>query len=202
MSDRRLSARQINRSVLARQLLLTRVDLSIPATLQHVGGLQTQYAPSGYIGLWSRLRDFERASLTRALEDRSVVQATLMRGTIHMVAADDFWPICAAIRSSRREWWLRIAKGEAAASDLARRVADVLRDALGDGPTAKQGVGRGDRARRFRQALLGRRRSVARHGEGASVGNVGASPSRSVRSSPISGYLRSRMQNRMDCGCC
>jgi Winged helix DNA-binding domain len=117
-----LSARQINRTVLDRQLLLTRAGLDIPTTLRRVGGLQTQYAPSGYIGLWSRLSEFERASLTRALEDRSVIQATLMRCTIHMVAADDFWPMCAGIQRSRREWWLRIA--------TSRKLPEISYDAL------------------------------------------------------------------------
>ena len=62
------------------------------------------------------------------------MQATLMRGTIHMVAADDFWPICAAIRSSRREWWLRIAKGKRLPEISHDALADVLRDALDVGP--------------------------------------------------------------------
>lgn len=129
-----LSNRQLNRSVLARQGLLGRDFRDIPATLKRVGGLQTQYAPSGYIGLWSRLRDFDRSELTRALEDRSVVQATLMRMTIHMVAAEDFWTLCAGVRASRREWWLRIAKSrnlpEISYDDLAKS----LRAALADGP--------------------------------------------------------------------
>ena len=129
-----LSARQINRSVLDRQLLLSRADLDIPAVLQHVGGLQTQYAPSGYIGLWSRLRDFDRDALTRALEDRSVIQATLMRTTIHMVAAEDFWPICAAIRESRREWWIRIARSRKMNDIPHEELAAALRAALADGP--------------------------------------------------------------------
>jgi hypothetical protein len=132
-----LSARQINRAVLDRQLLLDRVDLDITTVLQRVGGLQTQYAPSGYIGLWSRLRNFERDALTRALEDRSVVQATLMRNTIHMVSAADFWPICAAIRQSRREWWLRIVKGRKLPDISYEALAEVLRAAMADGPVPR-----------------------------------------------------------------
>src|SRR4029078_3873267 len=103
------SLRQINRTVLERQLLLQRGESDIPPTLQRVGGLQTQYAPSGYIGLWSRLPDFQRQELTTALNDRSVVQATLMRCTIHMVAADHYWPIRACTRGSAQEGWLRIS---------------------------------------------------------------------------------------------
>jgi Winged helix DNA-binding domain len=129
-----LSTRQLNRAVLARQLLLARAELDIPTTLRRVGGLQTQYAPSGYIGLWSRLVDFPRAALTRALEDRSVVQATLMRSTIHMVAADDYWPMCAAIRESRREWWLRNANSRRSPDISHTELVDVMRAALADGP--------------------------------------------------------------------
>ena len=120
--------------MLARQLLLQREILDIPATLQRVGGLQTQYAPSGYIGLWTRLGDFERAALTQALEDRSVVQATLMRMTIHMVAAEDFWTLCAGVRASRREWWLRIAKSRKLPDISYVELAASLRSALADGP--------------------------------------------------------------------
>ena len=134
MPDSTVSARQINRSVLARQLLLARADLDIPAALQRVGGLQTQYAPSGYIGLWSRLRNFERDALTNALEDRSVVQATLMRSTIHMVSAADFWPICAGIRASRRQWWLRIATSRKMSDVSYEALATVLAGELADGP--------------------------------------------------------------------
>lgn len=64
-----LIQRRLNRALLARQLLPERSRLSLPEVLEQVGGLQTQYAPSGYIGLWSRMADFERAALTRALED-------------------------------------------------------------------------------------------------------------------------------------
>jgi Winged helix DNA-binding domain len=129
-----LTTRQINRAVLDRQLLLSRADLDIPTTLLRVGGLQTQYAPSGYIGLWTRLFDFPRDSLTHALEDRSVVQATLMRVTIHMVASDDYWPMCAAIRASRREWWLRLAKSRRLPEISYDVLVEALREALADGP--------------------------------------------------------------------
>ena len=129
-----LTTRQLNRAVLARQLLLSKADLDIPTALERTGGLQTQYAPSGYIGLWGRLAEFERDALTRALDDRSVVQATLMRCTIHMVSAADFWPMCAAIRASRREWWLRIAKSRKLPEIDHDELAEVLREALAEGP--------------------------------------------------------------------
>ena len=191
MSPSVLSARQINRAVLHRQLLLERADLDIPTTLQRVGGLQTQYAPSGYIGLWTRLVDFERASLTRALEDRSVVQATLMRTTIHMVAAGDFWPICAAIRESRRDWWLRIAKSRQLPAIPYDDLADVLRDALAEGPRPRVDI-----VAAMEQAVLGGCRIVDRHGQGAAVGYLGASPGRSIRSGRAVGSAHRGLRSR------
>src|SRR5262245_44708624 len=104
-----LSQRRLNRALLARQLLLERSRLRLTDALDAVGGLQTQYAPSGYIGLWSRLDGFQRATLTQALEDRSVIQATVMRATIHMVSAGDYWPFALATRPSREGWYLRAA---------------------------------------------------------------------------------------------
>jgi hypothetical protein len=63
-----------------------------------------------------------------------------MRCTIHMVAADDYWPICAAVRSSRREWWLRIAKSRQLPEISHDALADVLRDALSEGPLVSSEV--------------------------------------------------------------
>ena len=106
-----LTPRHLNRALLARQLLLTRADLSIPAALEQVGGLQTQYAPSGYVGLWTRLASFERGSLTDALEARTVIQGTLQRTTIHLVSAAEFWPFALGVRQARRIWGLRVQRG-------------------------------------------------------------------------------------------
>ena len=86
-ADRVLSERELNRALLARQLLLDRARLPLPRALERLAGIQAQYAPSMYVGLWTRLAGFRRESLTRALERRTVVQGTLMRATIHLVSA-------------------------------------------------------------------------------------------------------------------
>ena len=75
--------------------------------MEQVGGLQTQYAPSGYIGLWTRVADFRREDLTRALEDRSLIQASLMRTTIHVVSRREFWLYAMGIRRARQAWAAR-----------------------------------------------------------------------------------------------
>jgi hypothetical protein len=104
---RTLTRVELNRALLARQLLLERSTQALPAALEAVAGIQAQYAPSMYIGLWSRLAGFARDDLTGALEDRSVVQATLMRSTIHLVSRADFWSFALAVRGVRRTSWLR-----------------------------------------------------------------------------------------------
>ncbi|HEX5451963.1 MAG TPA: winged helix DNA-binding domain-containing protein [Candidatus Limnocylindrales bacterium] len=98
-----------------------------------MGGLQTQAAPSGYVGLWSRLAGFERASLTRALEAREVVQGTVMRATIHTVSAADYWPMTIGVRRSRRAWTERTWRKEFAGVDMGR-LAEAARDELMAGP--------------------------------------------------------------------
>lgn len=135
---RTLSTGALNRALLARQLLLERSVLPIEAALDQVGGLQTQYAPSGYVGLWTRLAGFRRAALTEALEERRVVQATLLRTTIHLVSRAQFWPYAIGIRQARRAWALRVSDGDEAAM-LAR--AERIRAALADGPRTVEQLG-------------------------------------------------------------
>jgi hypothetical protein len=96
--------------VLARQLLLHRSAAGLTPALEQCAGLQTQYAPSAYIGLWSRLRGFRREELTRAMEQRRAIQATLMRSTIHVVSARDFPLFAAGVRRGRRDWWRRVTR--------------------------------------------------------------------------------------------
>src|SRR2546428_8058520 len=100
--------RELNRALLARQFLLERSSLPLVQTIERVGGLQTQYAPSGYVGLWSRMRNFRRDALTAALEQRRVIQGTLLRSTIHMVSTRDYWLFLSAVRMGRQEWWRRV----------------------------------------------------------------------------------------------
>lgn len=68
MSERVLTARELNRALVARQLLLERSSLSIPRLLEQIGGIQAQYAPSSYVRLWTNMRRFEMADLDRLLE--------------------------------------------------------------------------------------------------------------------------------------
>ena len=71
MTQRVLTERELNRALLARQLLLERAPIAIPRALERMGGLQAQYAPSMYVGLWSRLEGFERDALVGGSDGRA-----------------------------------------------------------------------------------------------------------------------------------
>jgi hypothetical protein len=127
---RTLTARELNRALLARQMLLERAKTPIPKALERMGGLQAQYSPSMYIGLWSRVEGLERDAVTRALQRRSIVQGSMMRATIHLVSKRDYWPFVVGIRRGLREWWLRTHGRDTSRRDVAandRKVRRALR---------------------------------------------------------------------------
>jgi len=85
----KLTDRVLNRTLLARQRLLERVPATVPQLCEHLVGLQAQDVLPPYIGLWSRVTNFDPATVSSALEDRSLVRITVMRATIHLVTAAD-----------------------------------------------------------------------------------------------------------------
>jgi Winged helix DNA-binding domain len=86
----RLTARQLNRATLARQLLLRRESVDVVEAVRRVVALQAQEAGSPYLALWNRLAPFDPADLDAAFASHAVVKATLMRITLHAVHAGDY----------------------------------------------------------------------------------------------------------------
>jgi hypothetical protein len=104
-----LTERELNRALLARQLLLERKRMTVPAALERIGGLQAQHGPSPHIALWSRVAGFRPEQLDKALRDRKAVKATLMRVTLHILSTRDYFAFEPALRTARRAWWADIA---------------------------------------------------------------------------------------------
>jgi hypothetical protein len=85
-----LSKRALNRSLLARQMLLERVQLPAERVMERLVGMQAQEPTDPYVALWTRLADFNPEELVLLLESRAAVRATTMlRTTIHLVTASD-----------------------------------------------------------------------------------------------------------------
>jgi DNA glycosylase AlkZ-like len=94
-----LSGRALNRATLARQMLLERSTTTDPLTaVDQLVGLQAQNPLDPYLALWSRLADFDPDVVGHAVEDRRLVRVVVMRGTIHLVSADDALALPAVIQ--------------------------------------------------------------------------------------------------------
>ncbi|RVU16108.1 winged helix DNA-binding domain-containing protein [Streptomyces antnestii] len=89
-----LDRRALNRSLLARQLLLERTQRTAAEVVGHLVGMQAQAPNPPYVGLWTRIAGFRIEDLAALVREREVVRIALMRGTIHLVTAGD----CLALR--------------------------------------------------------------------------------------------------------
>ncbi|MGV9777630.1 winged helix DNA-binding domain-containing protein [Streptosporangium sp. NPDC003464] len=85
-----LTTRRLNRATLARQMLLQRERVDVVTAVERLGGMQAQEARHPFTGLWTRVEGFRREDLHRALHERRVVRATMMRATLHLVSAADY----------------------------------------------------------------------------------------------------------------
>ena len=124
VTEDRLTTPRLNRATLERQGLLERHTGGAAAAIGRLAGLQAQHANQPYIALWSRLHDLAIADLQGALERRSIVRATVMRMTIHLVASVDFAAYDGAVAARRMAQWTSTARE--AGVDLAELHGSLL----------------------------------------------------------------------------
>jgi len=55
--------------------------------IERLVGMQAQWPPAPYVGIWTRTTSFRREALERELASAAVVKATVMRQTLHLVTA-------------------------------------------------------------------------------------------------------------------
>jgi len=120
----KLTARQLNRATLARQVLLRREPLGVVDAVHRVVALQAQEAPSPYLALWNRIADFDPADLGAALASQALVKATLIRITLHVVDAADYPAFHAAMVRTLRA--ARLGDRRFTATGLSTADADAL----------------------------------------------------------------------------
>jgi hypothetical protein len=123
VTERVLTLRELNRALLARQLLLERRKLGVQQAVEKLCALQAQWPQSPYIALWTRLTGFCKDQLTRALEQHKVVKATLFRITLHITSARDYPYYAAVVLRAARESTPRVN------ADQVERIARKVRAA-------------------------------------------------------------------------
>jgi winged helix DNA-binding protein len=127
MADRILKLRDLNRATLARQMLLEREPLSATSAIERLVGLQAQLALPPYIGLWTRLSDFNQESLSGPIENRQIIKATLMRATLHLFTADDYVRFRTTIQPALEQAGAAIAKRRGGDFDRAQLLTAARR---------------------------------------------------------------------------
>lgn len=89
MAAETLGRRDLNRALLARQLLLERHAMPALDAIEHLVGMQSQAPGPPHIGLWSRLAGYAFDEVGPLMTDRRALRIVLMRGTLHLVSARD-----------------------------------------------------------------------------------------------------------------
>jgi hypothetical protein len=110
VGERVLTLRELNRTTLARQLLLERKRLSPNAVIERLVGMQAQWPPAPYVGIWTRTTSFRREALERELARASVVKATVMRQTLHLLTRRDYALLRAALSETNFPWQSQVAE--------------------------------------------------------------------------------------------
>jgi hypothetical protein len=130
-----LSLRALNRATLARQILLARAAMPATAAVERLVGLQAQLPRPPFVGLWTRIDGFRRDDLAKCVRDRTIVRATFLRGTIHMVTARDYVALRAALQPALTAGLRAVLKDREGRLDLPRLLKKATRF-FGEAPRA------------------------------------------------------------------
>lgn len=137
-----LTRRELNRTLLGRQLLLGRRRMAAADAVEHLVGMQAQNPLDPYFGLWSRLDDFDQAELSKLVANRAAVRAWLMRGTIHLVTARDCLVLRPVMDSVLRAALTAQQFGQDAAGIDRDELMAAAEEVLADEPMTRAELGR------------------------------------------------------------
>ena len=138
-----LSTRALTRTLWLRQQLVPgqRSVVGVPEMVEHLIGLQAQDNLPPYLSLAARIDGFAPADLSDRLEDRTLVRFFSMRGTVHVLTADD---------ALQLRGWVQPALDRVSATNQTSRPArhltteqlhSVVRAFLDDGPKPLTEIG-------------------------------------------------------------
>ncbi|MEO3828388.1 winged helix DNA-binding domain-containing protein [Actinomadura sp. B10D3] len=127
-----LSVQALNRATLARQMLLSREPVPVAEAVGRLCGMQAQEPKPPFLGLWTRLEGFQATDLHSAFHDRSIVRATMMRATLHLVTAADYTAFRTALQPML-DGALRVLGDRAKGLDLGK-VVPAARSLMQEAP--------------------------------------------------------------------
>ncbi|MGH2656027.1 MAG: winged helix DNA-binding domain-containing protein [Actinomycetota bacterium] len=133
--------------------LLHRPGRRSPAdVVRHLVGIQAQAPLAAELGVRARAKRVTLADVDRArLEDRSVIRTWAMRGTIHLISAEDVgWLVPLTVGPSMPRVWRRLAE-EGVPRRTAERAVGLIEDMLAaEGPLTRAEIAQRLRRRRIR----------------------------------------------------
>jgi Winged helix DNA-binding domain len=143
---------RLRRLRVAAQLLQRPRQLSVPDLVSHLGGVQAQVLSAAGLALRARTEGLTERAVERArLIDRSVVLNWAMRGTLHLVAAQDHgWLVPLVIEPRVPNAYRRLEQEGVPAgqpADALRLIAQMLER---EGPLTRRQIAERLRARRIR----------------------------------------------------
>ena len=118
-----MTMRELNRAALARQHLLSRQRRPVLETIEELVGLQAQVPAAPFVGLWSRIEGFRAAALRELIGQRHVVRATMMRATLHLVTASDYWLLRPALQDGLSHQYDAVLRRRSLGPDVPAAVA-------------------------------------------------------------------------------
>jgi hypothetical protein len=128
----RLSARQLNRTLLLRQHLLERFRVAPEVVADHLVGLQGQEPSAPYLSLHARIDGFDPQAVSRGLEEATWVRLSTLRGTLHLHTAADALTIRPWLQESlERQMESRVAVA-------LERLTEATLSILTDGPVEQR----------------------------------------------------------------
>lgn len=99
-------------------MLLSREKSTALDAVKRLVGLQAQVARPPFVGLWTRLERFCRDDLIGLLRQRRIVRATALRGTLHLMATDDYVSLRGVLQPMLTRGMQGVLRDRAKALDL------------------------------------------------------------------------------------
>jgi hypothetical protein len=126
---------------LRRHHLLDDVPADVVTISRDMCGVQAQVMSAAYLQVWTRNHAITRAQVETALwKSRTLVKTSLMRQTLHLIPADEFWLYIAALKPSRMAQALRVMARCGIEREEAEAVTPLIMEALSTGALGKAAI--------------------------------------------------------------